>query len=169
MVPPAANPFAAPSSLQPFGQGNPSGPIGGPLGGSGNLPPGMPAYPGGSGGSFGTPPQTSPFQSPSSAQGPFPTLNIPPSFGSTMSGFGAPPPNAPKPPAEEKPPIGNLGNLGNPGNPTTSGNSSGFVDRSGIVSTYEDMAKDDSFKTKKLPRPNEKKKGFFDGLFKKDK
>jgi hypothetical protein len=42
-------------------------------------------------------------------------------------------------------------------------------DNSGIVTTYEDMAKDDSFKTKKLPHPNEKKKGFFDGLFKKEK
>jgi hypothetical protein len=43
------------------------------------------------------------------------------------------------------------------------------VDNSGIVTTYEDMAKDDSFKTKKLPHPSEKKKGFFDGLFKKEK
>jgi hypothetical protein len=31
------------------------------------------------------------------------------------------------------------------------------------------LAKDDSFKTKKLPHPNDKKKGFFDGLFKKEK
>jgi hypothetical protein len=45
----------------------------------------------------------------------------------------------------------------------------GMEDNSGIVSTYEDMAKDDSFKTKKLPHPSEKKKGFFDGLFKKEK
>jgi len=43
------------------------------------------------------------------------------------------------------------------------------VDNSGIVSTFEDIAKDDSFKTKKLPHPSEKKKGFFDGLFKKEK
>jgi hypothetical protein len=43
-----------------------------------------------------------------------------------------------------------------------------FDDNSGIVSTYEDMAKDDSFKTRKLPNPKEKK-GFFDGLFKKEK
>ena len=45
----------------------------------------------------------------------------------------------------------------------------GLDDNSGIVTTYEDMAKDDSFKTKKLPHPNDKKKGFFDGLFKKEK
>jgi hypothetical protein len=37
------------------------------------------------------------------------------------------------------------------------------------VTTFEDLQKDDSFKTKKLPHPNEKKKGFFDGLFRKDK
>lgn len=41
-------------------------------------------------------------------------------------------------------------------------------DNSGIVSTYEDMSKDDTFKTRKLPNPKEKK-GFFDGLFKKEK
>jgi hypothetical protein len=43
------------------------------------------------------------------------------------------------------------------------------VDNSGIVSTFEDIAKDESFNTKKLPHPNEKKKWFFDGLFKKEK
>ncbi|HLP42254.1 MAG TPA: hypothetical protein VK465_12160, partial [Fibrobacteria bacterium] len=43
-----------------------------------------------------------------------------------------------------------------------------FEDNSGIISTYEDMAKDDSFKTRKLPNPKEKK-SFFDGLFKKEK
>lgn len=43
-----------------------------------------------------------------------------------------------------------------------------FDDTSGIISTYEDMSKDDSFKTRKLPNPKEKK-GFFDGLFKKEK
>lgn len=56
--------------------------------------------------------------------------------------------------------IGPLGSAGNPGN---------AMDRSGIVSTYENLGKDDSFKTKKLPHPTEKKKGFFDGLFKRDK
>jgi hypothetical protein len=45
----------------------------------------------------------------------------------------------------------------------------GMEDNSGIVTTFEDLQKDDSFKTKKLPHPNDKKKGFFDGLFKKDK
>jgi hypothetical protein len=45
----------------------------------------------------------------------------------------------------------------------------GADDHGGIVSTYEDMQRDDSFKTRKLPLPGEKKKGFFDGLFKKDK
>ena len=44
-----------------------------------------------------------------------------------------------------------------------------FEDNSGIVSTYEDMGKDDTFKTRKLPNPTKEKKGFFDGLFKKDK
>jgi hypothetical protein len=42
-------------------------------------------------------------------------------------------------------------------------------DNSGIVSTYEDMGKDDTFKTRKLPNPKDQKKGFFDGLFKKEK
>jgi len=45
----------------------------------------------------------------------------------------------------------------------------GHDNAGGIVSTYEDMNRDDSFKTRKLPLPSEKKKGFFDGLFKKDK
>ncbi len=45
-----------------------------------------------------------------------------------------------------------------------------FEDNSGIVSTYEDMGKDENFKTRKLPNPaKDQKKGFFDGLFKKDK
>ncbi len=42
-------------------------------------------------------------------------------------------------------------------------------DSSGIVSTYEDMQRNENFKTRKLPLPGEKKKGFFDGLFKRDK
>ena len=42
-----------------------------------------------------------------------------------------------------------------------------FEDTSGIVSTYED-ARDENLKTRKLPLPGEKKKGFFDGLFRKD-
>lgn len=54
------------------------------------------------------------------------------------------------------PPVGDIGG-------------SGADNHSGIVSTYEDMQRDDSFKTRKLPLPGEKKKGFFDGLFKKDK
>jgi hypothetical protein len=53
--------------------------------------------------------------------------------------------------------------------PGPSRNAGGFGDASGIVTTFEDLQKDDSFKTKKLPHPNEKKKGFFDGLFRKDK
>jgi hypothetical protein len=42
-------------------------------------------------------------------------------------------------------------------------------DSNGIVSTYEDMQRNENFKTRKLPLPGEKKKGFFDGLFKRDK
>jgi hypothetical protein len=53
--------------------------------------------------------------------------------------------------------------------PDPSQRNAGFEDASGIVTTFEDLQKDDSFKTKKLPHPNEKKKGFFDGLFRKDK
>jgi hypothetical protein len=49
------------------------------------------------------------------------------------------------------------------------GGGKGFDDNSGIVSTYEDMAKDENFKTRKLPHPKDGKKGFFDGLFKKEK
>jgi hypothetical protein len=55
-----------------------------------------------------------------------------------------------------------------PPNPSSQRNE-GFEDASGIVTTFEDLQKDDSFKTKKLPHPNDKKKGFFDGLFRKDK
>jgi hypothetical protein len=91
-------------------------------------------------GGFGAPGGPgSPFQTPG-AQGP---------------GQGGPPfPTLSVPPPE--PPLQgkNIGNL---------------EDNSGIVTTFEDLAKDDSFKTKKLPHPNEKKKGFFDGLFKKEK
>lgn len=84
------------------------------------------------------------FQAPPNIGGPpYPTLSVP-----TTPGQGDANPG-------ETPPQGRA--LG------------GTEDNSGIVTTYEDMAKDDSFKTKKLPHPNEKKKGFFDGLFKKEK
>lgn len=58
--------------------------------------------------------------------------------------------------------------------PPASGSGSGGLrgsigDSSGIVSTYEDEQRDENFKTRKLPLPGEKKKGFFDGLFRKDK
>jgi len=61
----------------------------------------------------------------------------------------------------------------NPPPPATGSGSGGlrgtFEDSSGIVSTYEEMQRDENIKTRKLPLPGEKKKGFFDGLFRKDK
>jgi hypothetical protein len=84
------------------------------------------------------------FQPPPGKGGPpYPTLSIPTNPGQGDANSGDAPPQGR--------PLG------------------GIEDNSGIVTTYEDMAKDDSFKTKKLPHPNEKKKGFFDGLFKKEK
>jgi hypothetical protein len=84
------------------------------------------------------------------------------------SGPGAP---FPTPPGQGGPPFPTLSKPTPPaGDPPSPGKPiGGLVDNSGIVTTYEDMAKDDSFKTKKLPHPNDKKKGFFDGLFKKEK
>jgi hypothetical protein len=193
MGPPMNNPFGggagAPSG---FGQnkpmpplGNPGSPMGGGFpsaypGAPGNPPgpqsplQGGPANPGsgfGQGGGFGNAPggfgSPGGFGAPGPGAGftPMPNpMGAPPSPGSafqTPPGKGGPPypglqvPNMPPQSEGEMPPQGR--SLG------------GMEDNSGIVTTYEDMAKDDSFKTKKLPHPNEKKKGFFDGLFKKEK
>ena len=90
-------------------------------------------------------------------------MNPPGGFGGGFEGPGSSysPPGGPKGPGPfpntDQPPPGSNRNAG------------GFSDASGIVTTFEDLQKDDSFKTKKLPHPNEKKKGFFDGLFRKDK
>jgi hypothetical protein len=91
-------------------------------------------------------------------------MNPPGGFGGGFEGPGSsytPPTGSPKGsspfPNPDQPPPG------------SNRNSGGFSDASGIVTTFEDLQKDDSFKTKKLPHPNEKKKGFFDGLFRKDK
>jgi hypothetical protein len=94
--------------------------------------------------------------------------------------LGAPPPApfpiSPGSPGKGGPPYPTLSAPAAPSNDPNAGDAppqgrslGGMEDNSGIVTTYEDMAKDDSFKTKKLPHPNDKKKGFFDGLFKKEK
>ena len=154
-----------PPGLQPMPGGPPSGGFGSPPGGF----PGMGSQPGPS---FGSPP--GPAGQGPAGQGPGP--GFPGGFGNPGSPAGAPPQNSPFPPVNKgqspfptlampvtqspmEPQAGQ-----NPG-----GGNGGIVDNSGIVSTFEDIAKDDSFKTKKLPHPSEKKKGFFDGLFKKEK
>jgi hypothetical protein len=144
----------------PGGFGGPAGQAPGP--GGFNAPGGFGA-PGGQGG-FGNPP--SGFGAPPQAPGAG-------GFGANPMG-GQPGPGSPfqaPSPGKGGPQYPNL-SMPNPqaDEPPQQGRSiGGLEDNSGIVTTYEDMAKDDSFKTKKLPHPNDKKKGFFDGLFKKEK
>lgn len=170
---PAAPPPFAGQPAMPGGFGNPGGPRpfpaqGGSLGG---LPPQAPAPPFGNvqpGPMPGNPPQFGGGQ-----QNPYPTQNHP-----NPAGFGGPSP-MPGPPAfgapqggmpSPGPAFGNTApNSMTPMPPVGDIGGSGADNHSGIVSTYEDMQRDDSFKTRKLPLPGEKKKGFFDGLFKKDK
>ena len=131
------------------GQGNPGNPFGG---NSGPMPSPMPIFPGQTGPAFPASPFGTPSQNPPAAPPAPPSQFSPPPL----------PPITPPPGAPPAPPsVGPAFPMG--------ASTPGTVDRSGIVTTYEDMAKDDSFKTKKLPHPNEKKKGFFDGLFKKEK
>jgi hypothetical protein len=95
-----------------------------------------------------------------------------PSANPPAGGFGGPSPEGPGPafgPAGQGPKGASPFPDPDQPAPVNPRNAGGFEDASGIVTTFEDLQKDDSFKTKKLPHPNEKKKGFFDGLFRKDK
>ena len=158
---PSASPFGANAS--PFSSpptGFPSGAT--PMPQPGNAFPGMGNSP-----SNNPPPVGQAFPTLNKNQGPFPTLAVPESKAKEMEGYNS---------QGNTNVTGNMNDTGNNGNPNanlgangSAGNPGGFVDRSGIVTTYEDMSKEDAFKTKKLPHPTEKKKGFFDGLFKKDK
>ncbi len=192
---PGGNPFPIPSAPPGFGNSRPAPPMGGstPSFGSpaqtlGGAVPALGGAPGGFGqgnpGSFpGQPgPTSNPFSNPAA-----PAFGFPPSSGQGFPAGGPPPSGFPMMPnknqspfpslsnpnanasfqdfpsgATPPPPIPPLGPNSVPGRP-------GNIDTSGIMTTYEELAKDDSFKTKKLPNPTEKKKGFFDGLFKKDK
>jgi signal recognition particle receptor subunit beta len=151
------------------GQSNPG--MGGPGADGFNAPGGFGNPPSG----FGAPPQApGPRQAGQGEGGGFGGFG-----GPSAGGFGAAPnpmgghPGItpfPAPPGKGNPPFPSLSmpsqpEMPPPGRPL----GGGLDDNSGIVTTYEDMAKDDSFKTKKLPHPNDKKKGFFDGLFKKEK
>lgn len=122
---------------------------------------GGPGFP--SGGGFGGAPAQGGFGSPLQPMNPPAGGFGAPQAGNPGSPFQAPiqspTPNPPFPTLE--PPV--------PPAPPQGRNIGGLEDNSGIVTTFEDLQKDDSFKTKKLPHPNEKKKGFFDGLFKKEK
>ncbi len=140
-APPGFGGFGGPTPQSP---GMPGMPMGTP---SGGFNPPM-------SGGFGAPPAGnpgSPFQAPGMPAGQGPGQNP---GQAPVQGKGPPYPTL-QPPTPE--PIVHGKNLGN------------IEDNSGIVTTFEDLAKDDSFKTKKLPHPSEKKKGFFDGLFKKEK
>ena len=102
---------------------------------------------------------SSPFGNPQNRGpgAPFPGMgspNQPPGFPGVRSPAGESPFGQDQNAPPQTPPGGLKGSLGE--------------DASGIISTYED-ARDENFKTRKLPLPGEKKKGFFDGLFKKDK
>src|SRR5262245_51546649 len=137
---------SSPGAQNPL-QGGPGGAPGfGSPGGFGGPAPMAP--PGGMGqGGFGSPlaPMPTPGFGAPSGSNPFQA----PAPG--QGGPSQPFPTLQPPVPEPLPPSRNIG---------------GLEDNSGIVTTFEDLAKDDSFKTKKLPHPNEKKKGFFDGLFK---
>jgi signal recognition particle receptor subunit beta len=171
--PSAMNPFSAPPTSQGFGQPTTSFPPAGQFGGSGYTPPPAPV--------IGMPGLSTPQGFPTMPGGPqsggFGQGNAG-GFGNPGSGFGAPTGFPSGGPAMGSPFQPNPGSGPGPLEPLPPSNpkvpnSSNRVDTSGMVSTYDDIAKDDSFKTKKLPNPgdkkSEKKKGFFDGLFKKDK
>lgn len=157
---PLSNPFS--SSASPFSSpptGFPSGAT--PMPQPGNAFPGM-----GNHQASNLPPVGQAFPSLNKSQGPFPTLAVP-EFKAKETEYN---------PQSNPNVTGNMNDTGSGNNTNanlgasgSAGNPGGFVDRSGIVTTYEDMSKEDAFKTKKLPHPTEKKKGFFDGLFKKDK
>ncbi len=168
---PAANPFAAPPS-NPFGA---PGPVASPFNAgqgfspSSNPSPPSPPAPTINYGGFGSPPQAPLSQPNTEASGGFPNFS--------QSGFNPPQPRNPNlrpltpppeigmPPQQQELPPATAPQASKPSPFSQFG---AFEDNSGIVSTYEDMAKQD-FKTKKLPNPTEKKKGFFGGLFNKDK
>lgn len=106
--------------------------------------------------------------------------NMPPPSSSPFGGLPPMPSPGPNPNRDQQgqppPAYGNpggfhpgLGGGPSPMPPLGAPGRGGADNHGGIVSTYEDMQRDDSFKTRKLPLPSEKKKGFFDGLFKKDK
>jgi signal recognition particle receptor subunit beta len=177
---PAGNPPGPQNPQGGFGGPGPS--FGAPSQGFNSPGAGSPGYGGFGGpasGGFGGAQAPGPFGSPPSGFG----ASAPGGFGAPSSGgfgsqnpMGQPGPAGPGPGAAFQPPPGKGGPPyptlqppAPPEEPPQNRTPGGLVDNSGIVTTYEDMAKDDSFKTKKLPHPSEKKKGFFDGLFKKDK
>ena len=150
------------------GQANPG--MGGPGAGGFNSPGGFGNPPSG----FGAPPQAPGSRPAGQGEG----GGFGGFGGPSAGGFGAPNPMGgqpgitpfPAPPGKGNSPFPNLSMPSQPEMPPLGRPlGGGLDDNSGIVTTYEDMAKDDSFKTKKLPHPNDKKKGFFDGLFKKEK
>ena len=198
MAPPMNNPFSPGGAPPAFGQNRPgpspegAGPFGGPgvpggtsgqptlrpgqfgqapMGGQPGQNPamgqpmgGFPAYPGAPGNAPGPFPGGAgqfPFGGSGNAPENVPPPGFPPQQGQAAGPFPILTPGSgpgqpfPDQPPNMAPPFGK--NLG------------GMNDNSGIVTTYEDMAKDESFKTRKLPHPGEKKKGFFDGLFNKEK
>jgi mutual gliding-motility protein MglA len=196
-TPPPGIPGMPPLPINPFsgGAGGPPSfaPKPMPLGGAGSslgggFPSAFPSAPGNP--SAAMPPIGGP-----GAPGGFGSSGFggaPAGFGGAPAGFGAPkppgqggftpmpnplgvPPAFPAAPGKGGPPYPTLSAPGQPepkaseAGPPFGKSMGGVEDNSGIVTTYEDMAKDDSFKTKKLPHPSEKKKGFFDGLFKKEK
>jgi signal recognition particle receptor subunit beta len=141
---PAPGPMPAPPGLQsasPFGQG-PGGP-------------GAAPFPGFGGGPGQTPSQPPPFPQAGRGGSAFPPPGGPGAFAPGMYPAGQNPQDA-----EVPPPSSGTG---------SAGLKASFEDNSGIISTYEDVQRDENFKTRKLPLPGEKKKGFFDGLFRKDK
>ncbi len=152
-VSPFLDSFAGPRPAAPLG--NP-GPIPGlqtsnPFAGQRPPPPPFPA--------FGGAPQPQQPPPPPYPGGPFAPGNMPSMGGPTPF----PAPNTPFPPTRpNEPEVA-------PPPPPPGGLRNSFDDASGIVSTYEDVQRNENFKTKKLPLPGEKKKGLFDGFFRKDK
>lgn len=153
-MPPGPKPFN-PSAFPSGGGGFPPG----PMQGFPAAQPGMPPLPGGRPPFPGQPMGGAPMAPVSG--------NIPAS--PFLENYGTKPP----PGAQSLPPIQGL-QSSNPFNqqpiPPAGQPSQGLPanpqDNSGIVSSYEDQ-RDENIKTKKIPLPSEKKKGFFDGLFKK--
>jgi signal recognition particle receptor subunit beta len=169
---------------QPPQFGGQQSPQGNPFGGSAGQAPGQPGFkPFPPAGGFGSP-------IPPAAPGGFTGFPSPPAPGHSNQGFTNPgfgqapaqpgsqfgqpkqpgpafpaPPGGPAGPAPGQPqfPAPPQGQGGQP-----PGRFQGPDDNSGIVSTYEDSA-NENFKTRKLPHPKDGKKGFFDGLFKKEK